>query len=368
MNLAYVLMRAQALRSNLTETASMAAEATNGRSYPLGVVLHRGGANFCVFAQHATSVELLLFDRADDARPKRVILLDPVENRTFYYWHTFLPGVEAGQIYGYRVFGPYDPEVGHRFDGSKVLLDPYSPAVVYGELFSRQAATRFGDNCAQSMKSVVMDQRGYDWEGDTPLGRPIGETVIYELHVGGFTRNANSGVPEGKRGTYAGLVEKIPYLKALGITAVELLPVQQFDPQDVAPPLCNYWGYNPVAFFAPHRGYSSSHDPLGPVFEFRDMVKALHRAGIEVIIDVVFNHTSEGDENGPTLSFRGLENRGILSTRAGSRALQRLQRLRQHAAREPLRCAAIDRGLYALLGSSHACGWVSVRPRLGACP
>ena len=206
-------------------------------------------------------------------------------------------------------FGPYDPRAGHRFDGSKVLVDPYARAVVHGPSYSREAAQRPGDNCASAMKCVVMDQRGYDWERDSPLSRPLVDSVIYELHVGGFTRNPNSGLSPEKRGTYAGLVEMIPYLNELGVTAVELLPVQQFDAQDVAPPLCDYWGYNPVAFFAPHRGYSSSPEPLGPVNEFRDMVKAFHRAGIEVIIDVVFNHTSEGDHRGPTLSFRGLENR-----------------------------------------------------------
>ena len=220
-----------------------------------------------------------------------------------------MPGVKAGQLYGYRAFGPYDPAQGHRFDGSKVLLDPYARAGrVHRHVLARGRA-HAGDNCSQCMKSVVMDPRGYDWEGDAPLRRPLAESVIYELHVGGFTRHPSSGVSPEKRGTYAGLIEKIPYLQDLGVTAVELLPVQQFDAQDVPPPLTNYWGYNPVAFFAPHRGYSSSAEPLGPVFEFRAMVKALHRAGIEVILDVVFNHTAEGDDTGPTLCFRGLENR-----------------------------------------------------------
>jgi len=158
------------------------------------------------------------------------------------------------------------------------------------------------------MKSVVADPAGYDWEGDRPLQRPASQTIIYEMHVRGFTRHASSGLPEEKRGTYAGLVEKIPYLKELGITAVELLPVFQFDAQDAPAGLVNYWGYAPVSFFAPHHGYSSRQEPLGPITEFRDMVKALHRAGIEVILDVVFNHTAEGDQDGPTLSFRGLEN------------------------------------------------------------
>ena len=166
-----------------------------------------------------------------------------------------------------------------------------------------------GDNTAMAMKSVVVDPSAYDWEGDAPLKRPSAQTIVYEMHVRGFTRHPSSGVAENIRGTYAGLIEKIPYLQQLGITAVELLPVFQFDAQDCPPGKINYWGYAPVSFFAPHQAYSSRQDPLGPVDEFRDMVKALHRAGIEVILDVVFNHTAEGDHRGPTLSFRGLDNK-----------------------------------------------------------
>ena len=158
------------------------------------------------------------------------------------------------------------------------------------------------------MKSVVVDTSTYDWEGDAPLRCPSSQTIVYEMHVRGFTRDPNSGVSDEIRGTYAGLIEKIPYLQQLGITAVELLPIFQFDPQDCPPGHVNYWGYAPVSFFAPHQTYSSRQDHLGPVDEFRDMVKALHRAGIEVILDVVFNHTAEGDHTGPTLSFRGLAN------------------------------------------------------------
>ena len=169
--------------------------------------------------------------------------------------------------------------------------------------YSRDAAADQGDNAATAMKSVVVDPRAYDWEGDTPLNRPSSRTIIYEMHVRGFTRHPSSGVAEESRGTYAGLIEKIPYLQELGITAVELLPVFQFDAQDAPPGRVNYWGYAPVSFFAPHQRYSSRQDPLGPVDEFRDMVKALHRAGIEVILDVVFNHTAEGDHRGPTLEF-----------------------------------------------------------------
>jgi isoamylase len=253
-------------------------------------------------------MELLLFDHYDDPVPARVIPLDPDINRTFYYWHIMVHGLKAGQLYGFRASGPYSPSQGLRYDRDKVLIDPYAQAVMYGDNYSRKAAQRPGDNCAQAIKSVVVDHRGFDWAGDTPLHRPFTNSVIYEMHVAGFTRHPNSGIDPSLRGTYAGLIQKIPYLQKLGVTAVELLPVQQFDEQDVNPPLTNYWGYNPIVFFAPHRGYSSDQSPMGPVTEFKRMVKALHQAGIEVIIDVVFNHTAEGDHTGPTLCFRGLEN------------------------------------------------------------
>src|SRR5262249_30262113 len=249
----------------------------------------------------------LFFDRDDDATPPRVVAIDPVTNRTYHYWHTFVPGVQPGQLYGYRVKGPWALAGGLRFDPAKVLLDPYGRGVVVPKNYTREAATREGDNAAAAMKSVVYPA-AYDWEGDTPLGRPSARTLIYEMHVRGFTRHPSSGVGEKSRGTYAGLIEKIPYLGQLGITAVELLPVFQFDAQDCPPGKVNYWGYAPVSFFAPHQAYSSRQDPLGPVEEFRDMVKALHRAGIEVILDVVYNHTAEGNHNGPMLSFRGVDN------------------------------------------------------------
>ncbi|HMK37943.1 MAG TPA: glycogen debranching protein GlgX [Bacteroidota bacterium] len=279
-----------------------------GSSHPLGATPAGGGANFSLFSRSATRVELLFFDRADDAVPRRSIDLDPYTHRTYHYWHVFVPGVKAGQLYGYRVHGPSDPSLGRRFDPAKVLLDPYGRGVVVPSGYGREAAGRPGDNAASAMKSVVSDPGAYDWEGDAPLHRPSSRTIIYEMHVHGFTRHPSSGVTEPRRGTYAGLIEKIPYLQDLGITAVELLPVFQFDTQECPPGLVNYWGYAPVSFFAPHSGYSSRRDPLGPLDEFRDMVKALHRAGLEVILDVVFNHTAEGNENGPTLCFRGIEN------------------------------------------------------------
>src|SRR5579862_5316526 len=277
-------------------------------SSPLGATVVSGGVNFSIYSRSASGVELVFFDQEEDIRPTRVITIDGTTHRTGQYWHTFVPSAEPGQLYGYRMQGPFDPASGMRFDPAKVLLDPYGRSVVVPKNYSREASRLVGDHGATPMKNVVVDPGAYDWGGDTPLHRPASRTIIYEMHVRGFTRHPSSGVSEAKRGTYAGLIEKIPYLQELGITAVELLPVFQFDLQAAPQGLVNYWGYEPVSFFAPHQGYSSRQDSVGAVHEFRDMVKALHRAGIEVILDVVFNHTAEGDQNGPTLSFRGLDN------------------------------------------------------------
>jgi glycogen operon protein len=280
----------------------------SGQSAPLGATFLDSGVNFSLYSRTASAVELLFFDREDDPAPARVIGLDPVANRTYHYRHVFVPGVRPGQLYGYRVQGPDLPERGLRFDPAKILLDPYGRGVVVPRHYSREAADLPGDNAATAMKSVVVDPGAYDWEGDAPLHHPSARTIIYEMHVRGFTRHPSSGLAEKTRGTYAGLIEKIPHLQQLGITAVELLPVFGFDSQDGPPGKINYWGYAPISFFAPHQAYSSRRDPLGAVDEFRDMVKALHRAGIEVILDVVFNHTAEGNHAGPTLSFRGIDN------------------------------------------------------------
>lgn len=278
-----------------------------GNSSPLGAHVSGLGVNFSLFSRHATKVELLLFDR-EDAHPTGVLPLDPDTNRTYHYWHVFVPGLKAGQLYGYRVYGPSDLSRGSRFDSAKVLLDPYGRGVVVPKNYSRTAAASPGDNASSAMKSVVVDPSTYDWEGDKPLCRPVEQTIIYEMHVRGFTQHSSSGLSEDVRGTYTGLIEKIPYLQELGITAVELLPVFQFDAFDAPSDKINYWGYAPISFFAPHVAYSSAATTVSPVDEFRDMVKALHRAGIEVILDVVFNHTAEGNQQGPTLSFRGIDN------------------------------------------------------------
>ncbi|MBV8360980.1 MAG: glycogen debranching protein GlgX [Deltaproteobacteria bacterium] len=274
----------------------------NGRCFPWARPCNKG-RQFQRLFEECESVELLLFDSENAAKPARVITLDPRRHRTYFYWHVFVPGLMPGQVYGYRAVGPFKPERGLRFDGNKVLLDPYGLAVAIP-----QAYDRHGNSTAAAMKSIVADPGSYDWEGDRPLQRPFIETVIYELHVRGFTRHPSSGLTIEKAGTYAGLIEKIPYLADLGITAVELMPVFQFDVTDAPAGHVNYWGYSPVSFFAPHRAYSSRQDLFGPMDEFRDLVKAMHRADIEVILDVVFNHTAEGNAGGPTFCFRGLEN------------------------------------------------------------
>lgn len=286
----------------------MQTETTFGRAAPLGATFNERGVNFSLFSRGATGVDLVLFENEEDILPAEILKLDPYDNRTYHYWHIEVLGLKPGRLYGYRVHGPYDPAAGKRFDSSKTLLDPYGRGVTVPKGYDRTAAGVRGAETSPPLKSVLVDPHSYDWEGDRPLERPYARTILYEMHVRGFTQHPNSGIAPENRGTYAGLIEKIPYLQQLGITAVELLPVFQFDAQDAPPNRVNYWGYSPLAFFAPHAAYSSRTDRLGPVDEFRDLVKALHRAGIEVILDVVFNHTAEGNQFGPTLSFRGLDN------------------------------------------------------------
>jgi glycogen operon protein len=273
----------------------------------LGATLTADGVTFCVYARRASGLAVLLFDAVDDAVPSRVIHLDPENNRTGDYWHVDVPGLRAGQIYAFAADGPWDPAGGLRFDSTRVLLDPYGRAVATPAGYRRIDAGAASDT-ATAMKSVVVDSAAYDWEGDLPLGRGWRETVVYEAHVRGFTADPSSGVAAERRGTYAGFIDRIPYLVDLGITAVELLPVFAFDRLAAPPGLVNYWGYQPVGFFAPHQAYASRPGLTSSVDEFRDLVKALHRAGIEVILDVVYNHTAEVGADGPTFGFRGLAN------------------------------------------------------------
>ena len=226
----------------------------SGRPSPLGAHRVDGGTNFSVWSRTAAQVDLLLFDDVDDARPSRIIPLDPLRNKTSYFWHALVPGVEPGQVYAWRAHGTFDPTAGLRHDMSALLLDPYGVAVTVPTGYDRLAGTRPGRDPRTAMKSVVADLSVYDWEGDLPLGRPFARTVIYELHVRGFTAHPTSGVDGHLAGTYAGLVTKIPYLRSLGITAVELMPVQAFDPQDAPPGLVNYWGYSRRLFLCPARG------------------------------------------------------------------------------------------------------------------
>jgi glycogen operon protein len=278
-----------------------------GRHDRLGATVSGDGVTFCVYARRATGLDLLLFGGVDDVVPTRVIHLDPRTDRTGDYWHVHVRGIEAGQLYGWSADGPWEPHDGLLFDSTRVLLDPYGRAVATPVFYRRMGTADRADE-APAMKSVVVDTTRYDWEGDRPLGRTWRETVIYEAHLAGFTADPSSGVEPDRRGTYAGFIEKIPYLVDLGITAVELLPVFAFDRLAAPPGLVNYWGYQPVSFFAPHQAYASRPGLASAVDEFRDLVKALHRAGIEVILDVVYNHTAEVGADGPTFCFRGLAN------------------------------------------------------------
>jgi isoamylase len=269
------------------------------------------GVNFSLFSDHATGVKLLLFETHDAPQPFQEIPLDPLVNKTGHFWHVFVAGLRPGAHYAYRVKGPGKRSPAYRFRKKKVLIDPYARANSK-TLWNRADACGPDDNVETSMRSAVVDTSRYDWEGDQPHGRDMEDTIIYEMHVRGFTRSPSSGVKDP--GTFDGIVEKIPYLKDLGITAIELLPVFDFDETEVlrvvrGQPLVNYWGYSTIGFFALQSAYCVRDESRCHLDQFRNMVKALHKDGIEVILDVVFNHTDEGDDRGPVFSFKGIDNR-----------------------------------------------------------
>ncbi len=272
-------------------------------SYPLpyGAIVHDAGVQFVVLSRSATEMKLLLYNRVSDREPVEIIHFDRESDRWGDIWSIFVPGIKPGQLYHFQTNGPFEPEKGFRFDPNARLIDPYARALAG----TFQPAD---DGVIRPPKCVVVDEQ-FDWQGDRHVKRNLSETIIYELHVRGFTSSASSKTK--RPGTYLGVIEKIPYLKSLGITAVELMPVHEFPIYDVLGTKSkrpNYWGYDSLAFFAPHRGYAYSDKPGSQVHEFKQMVRALHEAEIEVILDVVFNHTAEGNEHGPTLSFKGLEN------------------------------------------------------------
>ena len=289
----------------------------------LGAVTCGDGVNFAVFSKNAERVVLDLFDTPQDKQPSFSFEFDPVKNRTGSIWHVFVKGLSAGALYLYRVDGPYNPPQGHRFNFNKFLFDPYAKSFTSGSVFrsyNKQRALGLAgvengrlSDLSDFPKCVVVDDSDFDWQGDKPLNYPLYKSVIYETHLKGYTASPTSGVQ--KPGTYKGFIEKIPYLKNLGITAVEFMPIFEFDEDEnnninpkTGEKLSNYWGYSSVGFFAPKTTYSSDRTPGGPVREFKELVREMHKAGLEVILDVVYNHTAEGNEQGYTFSFRGFEN------------------------------------------------------------
>ncbi len=269
---------------------------------PYGAIVEDAGVQFAVYSHSATVMRVLLYRRVTDRDPYRIIDLNPETDRWGDIWSVFVPGLKSGQLYHYQADGPYRPEEGHRFDGRARLIDPYARALA-GKFQSSN------DGVIRPPKCVVVDD-AFDWQGDRHLRRPMSESVIYEMHVRGFTRSSSS--KSKHPGSYLGVIDKIPYLKSLGVTAVELMPVHEFpvnDPLGNKAERRNYWGYDSLAFFSPHRGYMHGSKAGDQVRQFKEMVRALHAADIEVILDVVFNHTAEGNQDGPTLSFKGLENK-----------------------------------------------------------
>jgi isoamylase len=291
------------------KTAASRWATKEGLPVPLGATRleEEHAYNFALYSKHAQSVTLLLYIERDFANSVVEYRFDYLKNKTGRVWHCRIPfdSMQDASYYAYRIDGPAPNGKleAHGFDHEKILLDPYAKSVFFPPEFERLAATRPGSNAGKAPLGILAgDSEHFDWQSDL-CPRHEGDTIIYELHIGGFTKNPNSGVKDEARGTFSGLVEKIPYLKDLGITVVELMPVFQYDPSDG-----NYWGYMPLNFFSPHQGYLSDSSVKAQHKEMRDMVKALHQANIEVIIDVVYNHTGEGDHSGPVYSYKGIDN------------------------------------------------------------
>lgn len=283
-----------------------------GYIYPLGATPDKGGVNFSIVSQNADKIELLLFKKYDDLEPIEIINLDAKLNKTSYFWHIYVKGLKAGSYYAYRIDGPADLEnEGHRFNKEKILIDPFAKGIS-NTLWKRKDACGQENNLHSAMRGIVIDTLGYKWDNDHPLNRPMSETIIYEMHVCGFSKSPSS--KSKNPGTFFGIIEKIPYLKNLGITAVELMPVFYFDNKEIFRITANgnavkdYWGYNTIGYFAPESSYCVNIKKGSHIKEFRDMVKALHKAEIEIILDVTFNHTNEGGDGGPVINFKGIDN------------------------------------------------------------
>jgi glycogen operon protein len=300
-----------------------------GKPLPHGAAPQKGGVNFSLFSRNGTQVFLDLFEGENDDDPFQTIEFDPVDNKTGDVWHIFVEGLEEGALYLYRVAGPFAPEKGHRFRVSDYLLDPYAKALTGTKIFANlpleylpavdsvSDASESRPPAGKFPKCVVVNDAGFDWQGDRPLNIPLRDCIIYETHIKGVSVHPSAKTRTGVRhpGTYRGIIELIPYFKELGITSLEFLPVHEFDETETdrvnpvtGKQLVNYWGYSTVAFFAPKTSYAADVSPGGAVREFKEMVRELHKNGIEVILDVVFNHTAEGNENGVSISFRGIDN------------------------------------------------------------
>jgi isoamylase len=307
-----------------------------GSPLPFGAHREGEGVNFALFSRHATRVLLELYGSPDACSPTRVIDLDPTRHRTGDVWHVWVRGISAGQLYAYRIDGPYDPQQGHRFNVNKLLLDPFATALAGVKNWDFEAARGYDSSSdltdlsfstlddANSTPKCLLTDAHFDWEGDLPLRHPAADTVIYEAHVRGFSIDPGSGTAHP--GTFRGLTEKIPYLQDLGVTAIELMPVQEFNENELSrlnpiskERLRNYWGYNPAALFAPKQSYGTQGSSGQQTLEFREMVKSFHRAGIEVVLDIVLNHTCEGNELGPTICFRGTDNSIFYMLQEGGR-------------------------------------------------